>query len=296
MERAELTESLKIKRPNLTANSLKSYTSMLWNLNKSLFDKEKLFLEDYNDTEKVLEYLQTKPISTYRTILSSLVVLTGNDVYRQMLLKKNKEYSDEKDKNEMNDKQKDANMTQEEITMKYVETAEEARKLYRKKDQITREDKQIIQNQIIMALMSGIFMPPRRLIDFTEMKIKNIDKEKDNWIDFKKKEIHYNVFKNSARVGEQVEPLPDALAKVLKKWIKINTSDYMLFNVEGKKLSNVTLFDRVKKITGTNNNAFRHSFISEKYQPLIEMKGNIKTDLTAMGSSPDVLNHYLQKK
>lgn len=296
MERAELTESLKLKRPNLTANSLKSYTSMLWNLNKSLFDKEQLFLEDYADTEKVLEYLQTKPISTYRTILSSLVVLTENDVYRQMLLKKNKEYSDEKDKNEMNDKQKDANMTQEEITIKYVETAEEARKLYRKKDQITREDKQIIQNQIIMALMSGIFMPPRRLIDFTEMKIRNIDKEKDNWIDFKKKEIHYNIFKNSARVGEQVEPLPDVLGKVLKKWIKINTSDYMLFNVEGKKLSNVTLFDRVKKITGTSNNAFRHSFISEKYQPLIEMKGNIKTDLTAMGSSPEVLNHYLQKK
>lgn len=296
MERAELTELLKNKRPNLTDNSLKSYTSMLWSLNKNLFEKEKLYLDDFEDVEAIIEFLKTKTASTYRTLLSALVVLTDNNDYRQLLLKKNKEYSDEKGKNEMNDKQKEANMTQEEIAIKYVETAEEARKLYKKKDQITRDDKQIIQNQIIMALMSGIFMPPRRLIDFTEMKIKNVDKEKDNWIDFKKKQIHYNVFKNSARVGEQVEPLPDALAKVLKKWIKINDSDYMLFNVEGKKLSNVTLFDRVKKITGTSNNAFRHSFISEKYQPLIEMKENIKTDMTAMGSSPDVLNHYLQKK
>jgi integrase len=296
MERAELTETLKNNRPNLTANSLKSYTSMLWNLNKNLFEKEKVSLEDLNKTEKVLEYLQTKPISTYRTTLSALVALTENDIYKEMLLKKNKEYNEEKDKNEMNEKQKEASVSQEEIDVKYIELAEIARKLYKKKDKITRDDKQEIQNHIIMALMSGVFMPPRRLLDFTEMKIKNIDKEKDNWIDFKKKKIHYNVFKNSARMGEQIEELPDPLAKVLKRWIKINTTDYMLFNVDGKKLSNVSLYDRVKKITGTTNNAFRHSFISEKYQPLIDMKQNIKTDMTSMGSSADVLNHYLQKK
>jgi integrase len=296
MERAELTETLKNNRPNLTANSLKSYTSMLWNLNKNLFEKEKVSLEDLNETEKVLEYLQTKPISTYRTTLSALVALTENDIYKEMLLKKNKEYNEEKDKNEMNEKQKEASVSQEEIDVKYIELAEIARKLYKKKDKITRDDKQEIQNHIIMALMSGVFMPPRRLLDFTEMKIKNIDKEKDNWIDFKKKKIHYNVFKNSARMGEQVEELPDPLAKVLKRWIKINATDYMLFNVDGKKLSNVTLHDRVKKITGTNNNAFRHSFISEKYQPIIEMKQNIKKDMASMGASADVLNHYLQKK
>lgn len=295
MDRAELTELLKNNKPNLTENSLKSYVSTLWNLNKKVFNKDSVHLDDLNNTEKVLEYLETKPITSYRAALSSLINITENEIYKELLMSKSKEYEGEKAKNEMNDKQKETSMTQEEIKArhKYLET--EAKKLY-KKTPISRDDKQAIQNYVIMSLMSGIFMPPRRLLDFTEMKIKNIDMANDNWIDFKKKKIHYNVFKNSAKVGEQVEDLPKPLATILKKWIKINTSDYMLFNIDGNKLSSTTLFDRVKKATGTNNNALRHSFVSEKYQPLIEMNNNVKSDMTKMGSSTAVLNHYLQKK
>ena len=72
--------------------------------------------------------------------------------------------------------------------------------------------------------------------------------------------------------------------------------ELLRFNIDGNKLTSTTLFDRVKKVTGTNNNAFRHSFVSDKYQPLIEMKNNVKNDMTKIGSSSAVLNHYLQKK
>lgn len=296
MDRTELSEMLKANRPNLTENSLKSYTSTLWNLNKKLFETDKINLEDLNNTEKVLEYLETKPIASFRANLSALINLTENPIYKALLMKKTKEYEDEKGKNEMNEKQQEQSISQDEILTKYKELETSAKNLYKKKDKITRDDKQLIQNYIIMSLMSGIHMPPRRLLDFTEMKINNIDKAKDNWIDFKKKKIYYNVFKNSKTVGQQIEELPKTLGTILKKWIKINTTDYMLFNVDGNKLSNVTLHDRVKNITGTNNNAFRHSFVSDKYQPLIDIKNNLKEDMGKMGSSVKVMNYYLQKK
>ncbi len=296
MDRTELSEMLKIKRPNLTENSLKSYTSTLWNLNKKVFDKDKINLEDLNNTEKVLEFLETKPIASYRSNLSALINITENALYKELLMDKTKEYEDEKGKNEMNEKQKEQSISQDEIMIKYKELETASKKLYKKKDTMTKADKQSIQNYIIMSLMSGIYMPPRRLLDFTEMKINNIDKAKDNWIDFKKKKIYYNVFKNSGTIGQQVEELPKPLATILKKWIKINTTDYMLFNGDGNKLSNVTLHDRVKNITGTNNNAFRHSFVSDKYQPLIDLNHGLEKDMKKMGSSSGMMNHYLQKK
>ena len=292
MNRVELTKFLKEKRPKLTENSLKSYTSLLWTLNKNLFDEDKLNIEDLEDTEKVIDYIKTKPLSSYKTILAALYVLTDIEIYRELMMDKIKEYKDDKDKNEMNEKQKKEYMTQEEILTKYKELEEVAKKLYKKrKDKRTDEDKQKIQEYIIMALMSGIFMQPRRLLDFTEIKINNIDKEKDNWIDFKKKKMHYNVYKNSGTKGEDIIDLPDELAKILKKWIRINNNDYLLVNTEGNKLSNVTLHSRLKNITGTGGNMFRHSFLTEKYQGVLELKDNMKK----MGSSIANINAYIQK-
>jgi integrase len=291
MNRVELTKFLKEKRPKLTENSLKSYTSLLWTLNKNLFDEDKLNIEDLEDTEKVIDYIKTKPLSSYKTILAALYVLTDIEIYRELMMDKIKEYKDDKDKNEMNEKQKKEYMTQEEILTKYKELEEVAKKLYKKrKDKRTDEDKQKIQEYIIMALMSGIFMQPRRLLDFTEIKINNIDKEKDNWIDFKKKKMHYNVYKNSGTKGEDIIDLPDELAKILKKWIRINNNDYLLVNTEGNKLSNVTLHSRLKNITGTGGNMFRHSFLTEKYQGVLELKDNMKK----MGSSIANINAYIQ--
>lgn len=295
MDRTELSGMLKANRPNLTENSIKSYTSTLWNLNKNLFGKDKIHVEDLNNTEKILKYLEEKPITSFRANLSALINITENQIYKELLMKKTKEYVDEKEKNEMNEKQQVQSISQDEILTKYKELESASKKLYKKKDSMTRNDKQIIQNYIIMSLMSGIYMPPRRLLDFSEMKINNIDPANDNWIDFKKKKIYYNVFKNSKTIGQQVEDLPKELGVILKKWIKINTTDYMLFNVDGNKLSNVTLYDRVKNITGTNNNAFRHSFVSEKYQPLIELNKNLKEDMGKMSSSKSAVNYYLQK-
>lgn len=295
MDRTELTAIIKKKRPSLTDGSVKSYESMIYNLNKKLFQKDVVDLDDLKDVEKVVDFLKDKPKSSVKTILSALYILTGVDNYRNVMMEASQEYSKEKEKNEMNEKQVNAQISKNELVEKYKELEGSTKLLFKKKSGHSLSELQTLQNYIILGLVSGIYMPPRRLLDFTEMKIKDISEETDNWIDFKKKLIHYNKYKGSGQKGRQSEPLPTALATILKKWIKLNPTNYMLFNIDNNKLSPVTLYDRIKKITGTTNNAIRHSFISEKYQPLIQMKASIKKDMSSMGSSTNVLNDYLQK-
>ena len=47
----------------------------------------------------------------------------------------------------------------------------------------TIQDFQEIQSFILLSLLGGIFIPPRRAKDMVDFKIKDIDKTKDNYID-----------------------------------------------------------------------------------------------------------------
>jgi len=302
MDRNELTQNIKEQRPTLTPNSLKAYTSMLWNLNKQLDKTKTLFyLDDFNDVNKVVNYLEGKEkknISTFKTILSALYVLTGIVEYKTLLLEKNKEYNDAKAKNEMTPKLQEQSISKNEIETINKALEKEANYIYKKKTPLTEGDRQNIMNYVIMEFMSGKHMNPIRPMNVTEIKIKNINKETDNWIDFRNKKIIYNVYKGSNTKGQDKQDLPAGLAKVLKKWIKINPTEYLVYNIYLHKLTSTTLYDRLKKITGTNNNAFRHAFISGKYQSLIELKPmneELAKDMKKMGSSIASADSYLQK-
>ena len=50
---------------------------------------------------------------------------------------------------------------------------------------VLRSNKEI-QNYIILCVLSGKFIPPRRSKDYVDFKIKDIDPEKDNYINKKK--------------------------------------------------------------------------------------------------------------
>jgi hypothetical protein len=51
----------------------------------------------------------------------------------------------------------------------------DAKQIY-KKQSLTMTDLQSIQEYIIVALLGGLFIPPRRLLDYTEFRVKNIKK------------------------------------------------------------------------------------------------------------------------
>ena len=62
-----------------------------------------------------------------------------------------------------------------------------------KKKKLTLNDLQEIQSYIIMCLLSGYYIAPRRSKDYCDFKCKNFDRETDNFMD--KNKMYFNKYK-----------------------------------------------------------------------------------------------------
>jgi len=166
--------------------------------------------------------------------------------------------------------------------------------LYKKKN-LSNTDLQLIQQFIIMAVLGGLFIPPRRSKDFTDFKIKNIDKEKDNY--FEKNKFIFNSYKTAKFYGKQVVDLPKPLCAIMRKWIKNNPTEFLFFDNKGNQLSNVNLNQRLNKLfeKKVSVNQLRHTFMSDKYKNMIEEKKEMDDDFKKMGSSSSQFANYVKK-
>jgi len=263
----EIAEQIKDNRPNLSDNSLKTYVSTLKNLYKKVYpEDETINLKKFNNHTKFLNFLKDVDGSKRKTILSALVVFCKDDCepYREVMIQDAKQYNEEQKEQKMTESQKENWISQDEIMTIYKKYESQARKLM-KMDELSMAQLQQIQNWIIIALTSGIFIEPRRSTDWTEMKIKNYNKESDNFYD--KKKFVFNKYKTAKIYKTQSIETPNELKKILSAWVKINPTDYLLFDVNKNPLSPVKLTQRNNNIYDgkISVNMLRHSFVSDKY-------------------------------
>jgi integrase len=156
-------------------------------------------------------------------------------------------------------------------------------------------DLQTIQQYIILCLLSGIFIAPRRSLDYTEFKISNINKDTDNYLD--KNELVFNKYKTAKFYNEQRVDCPKELLSILKKWIKTNNNEYLLFDSNGEKLTSVKLNQRLEKIFGKkcSVNLLRHSFLTDRFGDEIERSKKMNNVAQDMGtSSAQVIGTYIK--
>lgn len=290
----EIPKKLKETRPELSDSTLKTYTSILKSLYKRVFGNEEIKFKNFEKWQDIIEDLKDKPVSSRKTALSALYVLTGMQKYNELMRDGIEEYKNGVDKREMNDKQKDAFKTQEEIKDIVEQYKKRAELLYKKNGRTVR-DVQDIQDFIILALTSGLYIPPRRA-EWTKFKIKDIDVANDNYIKDGKQFV-FNAFKTSEQKGTQVLDIPSDLKKIIKKWLLINPTSYLLFDVKGDPLNATKLNQRLVKIFGKGGsiNMLRHSYLSSKYQDTIKLNEQMAEDLEAMGSSTAQQNVYIKK-
>jgi hypothetical protein len=81
-----LKEELKSKRNSLSDSSLTTYSSILRNLYKKVFDDKPIKLSNFDKTKEIIEYIKDVPPNKRKSILSALVVLTDNEEYRKLML------------------------------------------------------------------------------------------------------------------------------------------------------------------------------------------------------------------
>lgn len=285
MSSEKIINILKENRPNITKSSIKTYESILRNLYNKIYDDENYDLDRFNiDSQIVLKFLNTMPFNKRKTILAALVVITDNKDYREQMLKDIKEYNKDQLKQTKSKKQEESWIDTNEIMDIYKALENKAKFLYKKPVRTILDDQEI-QNYIIVSLLGGIFIPPRRSKDYVNFKLKNIDKTEDNYLD--KNIMIFNNYKTAKTYGQQSITLPKELKTILLKWIKINPTDYLLYDGLFNPLTNVTLNQRLNKIFNkkVGVNQLRHTFLSEKYGGMINVKNELQEDFKAMGSS-----------
>ena len=289
---------IKEKRPNISNTSLKTYESILRNLYERIFkdDDEKTYnLTRFDDSKTVIKYLKNLPANKRKTILSALVVITDNKDYRELMLDDIKEYNKEEAKQKKTETQEENWVEKVDIDNLYSTLRHNASLLYKKND-LSASDYQDIQNYIILSLFGGFYIPPRRSKDYVNFKIKNIDKGHDNFIN--KNFFVFNSYKTAKTYGQQQVEIPKELKTILNKWIKINPTEFLLFDISYKPLSNVKLNQRLNKLFGkkVGVNMMRKSYLSDKYGDLIDKKNELAIDMKLMGSSNLQENIYIKKQ
>jgi hypothetical protein len=296
-----IKEKIRENKPNISMSSVKTYNSILSNLYKNVFSNDDYTLKKFNDTDTIINYLKDLEPPKRKTVLAALVVLTNNKKYREVMLVDIESSRTKSQQQEKTEKQKDNFIDGDTISKIYQTLKKRANQLYKKGTEITQSEVQEIQNYIILSLYSGLYIPPRRAKDYTEFKIKNINKDKDNYMEKNTKlgmnEFVFNDYKTSKTYAQQRVEIPKALKTIINKWIKINDTDYLLFDIHHKKLSNVTLNQRIEKIIGKKMgvNGFRHTYMSEKYQSSIQADKDMNEDFKNMGSSMHQKDVYIQK-
>jgi len=282
-------------RPHLSKQSISTYTSILKNLYSKVFKSDEVDISKFNETKKILDFLKTLEPNKRKTILSALVILTDKKEYRTQMLEDIQQYNEDQHKQEKSEKQNESWVEGEEIK-KLIDAIGKEVKLIYKKENPSISDLQTVQNYIILCLLGGVYIPPRRSKDYVDFKIKNIDKSKDNYMN--KNKLIFNSYKTSKTYGQQEIEIPIELQKILKKWIKINPTDYLLFDSNKNQLSNVKLNQRLNKLFGDKKvgvNQLRHTFLSDKYQESIKTNNEMADDLNKMGSSMIQEKIYIKK-
>lgn len=285
----EIKNLFREKRPNLSNSTLSTYYSLISSLHNKLYGTKIINLDHFKNAQNIIDYLQNSQINTRRTILSALYVLTDNILYRDEMMKDIMEIKSQTDKQIKNDKQKENSISQETLKNIYESLKKKATILYK-----TNNDDYIIDIQDFIIVSLYYLIPPRRLLDYTEFKIKNIDKETDNYMD--KNTFVFNRYKTQKTYGKQIVKIPENLKKIIKQWIKINPTEYLLFDKKHNKLIGQTIKYRFNKIfgEGISVNALRHSYLSDKYLDTIKVNAELEHDMTQMGSSISQQKTYIQ--
>jgi len=284
-----IQKALLSKRSTLSASTLKTYSTLLYTLQKRMSGEGIEWYE--KEHEAILKHIQEMPIAqTRKTLLSALYVLTGIQSYKEEMSKEMKTVNEKYTQQKTSDKRKEHLISYDEVKSIHNDLVEKAKK------NPTHEN---IVNALISYTSSGalgVQLPPRRL-EYAEMKMKNFHAENDNFIDWKRKLFVFNRYKTYSKHGSQTIPIPKEVMPLLTKWKKANNSDYMLIGERGESpMASNTLSRRIKKLfRGNSQDALRSIFLSNYYKDIPKLQEMNELSENMGHSVSSALTYYVKK-
>lgn len=301
---SEIEDQLKANRPALSAGSIRTYSSILRGLGKAL-DIPVSSEEILKNHKAILEHLKGVPPSVRKTRLSALVVyLEKNEKaaktlesFRSIMMEDKKTSEDEDKKQERSERQKEAWMSWSDVMESYEALKAEVAPLM-KRDKLDK--KQFARVQLFVLLSLLVLIPPRRSLDWTAFKLRDVDEEKDNFLKTVKRKpiLVFNRYKTAGKTGRQEVEAPKALAQILKRWMELNPHDWLLMN--HSQTGSVTPTQLTQMLYGffgrnVSTTMLRSIFLSDKYKDVPALK-EMEETAEKMGHSVGVaLTSYVKK-
>lgn len=294
--REQIKEEIE-KRRKLNPNSVKTYVSILFNLHKSLAtdDDEKENLKWFNDEKVILEHLKERSPKVRKTILSALFILTGNDEYRKIMINDCKIVNDDYKQQKKNPKQEEGWIDINDIMKIYEEHLNRFKDIFQKKTMGSYSE---IMDYLLLGLLGGVSgLPPRRSLDYAQMKIKNYDTKKDNY--YKAGKFYFNIYKTVDTYGTQVvdvKSLAPELNANIMKWIKSDPTDYLLFSTNKNPLTSPQITRMLNRIFGkrTSTDLLRHIYLTDKYKNVPALE-EMEKRASEMGHSLNTSMEYIKR-
>jgi hypothetical protein len=281
-----IAEIILNRRPTISQGSLRTYRSILLSIAKKIGDIPPLLSADYyrENVDKILELISNNPLNTRKTQLSALYVLTEYEPYHKAMMEDISTSRDVVESQQMSKREEENWLPFTEIKKLYGECQKSVQSLWNKQD-LTTQDRTRLQQFVIFSLVGGVHIPPRRLLDWTECKLRNYDTDVDNYIEDGK--FVFNNYKTAKKYGRQEIKIPVSLRVILTTWKAINPMDYLLVNTKGEKLTTSLLNSRIgelfpKKI---GVSMLRHIYISDVVHTDTPKFKKLKEIASAMGHS-----------
>lgn len=290
--RAELLKN----RPALSLSSQTTYLSLLKSVHKKVFPNEEVRLENFFQIEKFIDYLKDLPMVKRKTTLAALTVLTGDEEIREMMMRDLAEHNANELNQTQNEKQQKNMIEFKEVVKVLTKQMRNAKELM-KQETLSPKDLQDIQQFILLSLTSGIYFEPRRSSDWN-MKWKNYNPDTDNYYDTKKQLFVINNYKTSQVYGTHEIEVPRKLRTILKKWLQINPTDYILFNSQHNALTPSEIAHRLNSIFNKqiSTSMLRHIYLTSYYAERKSLQ-DMSNTANAMGHSiPQALAYVKNPK
>jgi len=293
--RQEIRDTLIANRPKLTEKSLSSYISTLYNIPKKVtpdVNYDKITVKYFKQrVSKILEYLAPIPSHKRKTILSALYILVDVSKYQE---KMNEDIADSQEyyKSQQKSQKQEENWIEWPEVLKVHDTlAGNSIRLFKKKN-LTATDFNQLKHYILLSCFTQI--EPRRVMDYSFMKIRNYDEETDNY--YNENEFVFNRYKTASTYGQVHISIPEYLTTLLNIWIEINDSDFMIPTNKGTRTIESSITKMFNKIFNKNisANMLRHSYLTHIYGSIPginEMEERAK----AMGHSVSQALEYVKK-
>ena len=263
----------------LSNSSIALYIKILRQLNGNKSIQNLKFLSDpLIILDKIKDYKDTTQRNIIISIVSILKTLKKDLLYKKyydIMIERTKLIND-KPKNEKTESQKNNWMTWNDILDVYSNLKNKI-KLSRK---LSEEQYNNLLDYVILSLY--VLIPPRRNQDYLIMNITNKPEgNKNNFLDLKKQQFIFNVYKTAKKDGQLILSIPKDLLDILKVYIKyhplkmdLKKQDIpFLVYFNGSPLKSVNAITRIlNKIFNKKIGAsmLRHIYLSGKYSNIIQ--------------------------